>query len=358
MAGGDQSDDDKTETATSRHLDQARDGGQVPMSREVVTFVSMAAVTLVLIYQSQAIMLRLLPDMLAYIAHAGETHILGSSLSPWRALPVLRAVSPFLVTAVIAGACAVLMQTKFLLHLGAPQLELSRVSPTAGMKRIFGFHGLVEVVKSLGKLGLLSMAIWVATRGDWLTLTDMPWQDAERLLASIARPVIHLFVAGLCVQAIVAAADIMWVRFRHAQDLRMSKQDVRDEMKDTDGNPHIKARIRRIRVMRARKRMMAKVPTATVVVTNPTHYAVALAYDRAAHPAPRIVAKGSDSLALRIREVAEANGVPVVANPPLARALYLMDIDTQIPAEHFKAVAEIIGYVWRLRRPAAESFVF
>jgi flagellar biosynthetic protein FlhB len=142
------------------------------------------------------------------------------------------------------------------------------------------------------------------------------------------------------------------VRFRHAQDMRMSKQDVRDELKDTDGNPHVKARIRRIRIMRARRRMMAKVPGATVVITNPTHYAVALSYDRASNPAPRIVAKGTDSVAARIREVAEANGVPVVANPPLARALYSLELDTEIPAEHYKAVAEIIAYIWRLRRPS------
>ena len=184
----------------------------------------------------------------------------------------------------------------------------------------------------------------------------MPWQDPHSLLSAVARPVFHLFIASVCTQALVAGADLMWVRFRHARDLRMSKQDIRDELKDTDGNPHMKARIRRIRVMRARRRMMAKVPTATVVVTNPTHYAIALAYDRATNPAPRIVAKGSDAVAARIREVAEANGVPVVANPPLARALYRLDLDTEIPAEHYKAVAEIIGYIWRLRRPVGGSF--
>jgi flagellar biosynthetic protein FlhB len=134
--------------------------------------------------------------------------------------------------------------------------------------------------------------------------------------------------------------------------MRMSKQDIRDELKETDGNPHVKARIRRIRLIRARKRMMAKVPMATVVVTNPTHYAVALAYDRANNSAPRVVAKGADSVAARIREIAEANGVPLLANPPLARALYRLDLDTEIPAEYYKAVAEIIAYVWRLRRSA------
>ena len=266
-------------------------------------------------------------------------------------LGVLGAIVPVLCAALFAGAAAVVLQTKFLLNLGALQPNFSRVSPVAGMKRLFGFNGIVEVVKSLSKLGLLAAAMWIAIRGDWSELMRLPWQDPRGLLSAAARPVFHLFIATVCIQGIVAAADLMWVRFRHARDMRMSKQSVRDELKDTEGNPHIKARIRRIRVMRARKRMMAKVPTATVVVTNPTHYAVALAYDRANNPAPRIVAKGLDSLAARIREVAEANGVPVVANPLLARALHRLDIDTEIPAEHYKAVAEIIAYVWRLRRP-------
>jgi len=130
--------------------------------------------------------------------------------------------------------------------------------------------------------------------------------------------------------------------------LRMSRQDLRDEQKETDGDPKIKARIRQIRMQRARKRMMAAVPNATVVITNPTHYAVALAYDRAKNAAPRVVAKGVDSMAARIREVAEASRVPLVANPPLARALYQVEVDRDIPAEHYQAVAEIIAYVWRL----------
>jgi flagellar biosynthetic protein FlhB len=166
----------------------------------------------------------------------------------------------------------------------------------------------------------------------------------------VARPLFHIFLASLLCHAIVAIADIAWVRFRYARDLRMSREDIREEFKETEGNPHTKARIRRIRMLRARKRMMAQVPKATVVVTNPTHYAVALAYDRAANPAPRVVAKGADAVAARIREVAEAANVPVVTNPPLARALYRLELDAEIPAEHYKAVAEIIAYVWRLRR--------
>ena len=352
MAGGDQSDEERTEAATQRHLDQARDEGQVPVSREVATFASLAAVVLVLGYQSQASVQHLLPDLVALLVHAGDAAMLGETRLQSVSAGVLGAIIPVLGAAVLAGATAVLVQTRFLLNAGALQPKFSRINPIAGVKRVFGFNGVVEVVKSLSKLGLLALAMWIAIRGDWSQLMHLPWQDVHGLPQAVARPVFHLFIATVCVQGIVAAADLGWVRFRHARDLRMSKQSIRDELKDTDGNPHVKARIRRIRVMRARKRMMAKVPTATVVITNPTHYAVALAYDRVTNPAPRLVAKGSDSLAARIRAVAEANGVPVVANPPLARALYRLDLDTEIPSEHYKAVAEIIAYVWRLRRPA------
>jgi flagellar biosynthetic protein FlhB len=351
MAEGDPSSDDKTETATQRHLDQARDEGQVPVSREVATFAGLAAVVLVLGYQSDALMRHLLPTLLAFLSHAGAATMQGSGPLRLASSGALGAIIPVLCAAVFAGAAAVLLQTKFLLNLGALQPKFSRVSPGAGVKRLFGFNGIVEIVKSLGKLGLLTVAMWIAIKGDWHALVLLPWQDFHSLLPAVARPVFHVFIAGVCTQGLVAAADLMWVRFRHARDMRMSKQNIRDELKDTDGNPHIKARIRRIRVMRARKRMMAKVPTATVVITNPTHYAVALAYDRASNPAPSIVAKGLDSLAVRIREVAESHGVPVVSNPLLARALYPLAIDTEIPAEHYKAVAEIIAYVWRLRRP-------
>jgi flagellar biosynthetic protein FlhB len=351
VAEEDESGGDRTEAATQRHLDQARDEGQVPVSRELVTFASLAAVVLVLGYHSQALLQHLLPNLVVFLSRAGEPTMLASGRFHLASSCVLGAIVPVLCTALFAGAAAVVLQTKFLLNLGALQPKFSRINPVAGMKRLFGFNGIVEIVKSLGKLALLVAAMWIAIRGDWPALMRLPWRDPHSLLSTVARPVFHLFIATVCTQGIVAAADLMWVRFRHGRDLRMSKQSIRDELKDTEGNPHIKARIRRIRLMRARKRMMAKVPTATVVITNPTHYAVALAYDRTNNPAPRIVAKGLDSLAARIRTVAEAHGVPVVTNPPLARALHRLDIDTEIPAEHYKAVAEIIAYVWRLRRP-------
>jgi flagellar biosynthetic protein FlhB len=179
-----------------------------------------------------------------------------------------------------------------------------------------------------------------------------PFGDPRQLLERAAGPVLHVMLVVLAAQAAIAAADFFWVSLRHAHGLRMSRHDISEEQKETDGDPRIKARLRQIRMVRARRRMLTAVPKATVVITNPTHYAVALVYDRAKHAAPRVVAKGVDSLAARIREVAQENRVPLVANPPLARALYRAELDADIPAEHYQAVAEIIAYVWRLGRPA------
>nr|WP_294511654.1 EscU/YscU/HrcU family type III secretion system export apparatus switch protein [uncultured Rhodopila sp.] len=347
MADESESTGDKTEAATSRHLDQARDAGRVPISREATVFASMTAVVGVLAYQAQATMRDLLAVLSRFLTHADDSWVAGSG-NAVRA--VFAAILPYLAAATVGATAAVLVQTGFLLSGSALQPKFSRISPAAGLKRLFGRQGLEELVKSLAKLAAYSAAIWIAVRGDLPGLMLLPRQDPGGLPSTVAGPIFHIFLASLLCHAIVATADIFWVRFRYARDLRMSRQDIRDEFKETEGNPHTKARIRRIRMMRARKRMMAQVPKATVVVTNPTHYAVALAYDRATNPAPRVVAKGTDEVAARIREVAEAANVPVVANPPLARALYRLELDAEIPAEHYKAVAEIIAYVWRLGR--------
>ena len=349
MAGDDQS-GERTETATARHLDQARDEGQVPLSREFTAFVTVATVAYVMSLRLQTTIRDFLSYMVLSFSTAGQKAALGPAGMHLVANETLMEILPFLLAATVAGSAIVLLQTRFLLHPGALAPQLQRASPVAGIKRIFGFSGVVELVKSLAKLGLFVVVLRSFTKGDWEALMELPGADPRKLLTALIEPSFHLFAAGLSVQGIAAGADLMWVRFRHARDLRMTKQDIRDEMKDADGNPHIKARIRGIRVMRARKRMMAKVPTATVVITNPTHYAVALAYDRTKSAAPRIVAKGTDTVAARIREVAVRHGVPLVANPPVARALYRFELDTEIPAAYYKVVAEIVAYVWRFQR--------
>lgn len=352
MSGSSQGSEDRTEAASQRHLDQARESGNVPLSREASTFAGLAAVLVVMVYGGPLAVQALSRQVTIFLARADQSILAGPAAFHIASAGFLTAIIPPLGAATFAGAAAVLVQTNFLLHLGALQPKFSRISPMAGLKRVFGANGLIEMVKSFGKLGLIVFALWLAVIGDIGRLLVQPGQDPGSLPAALARSVMHILTAGLCAQAVIAGIDLFWVRQRYARQMRMSKQDLRDEHKETEGNPHIKARIRRIRMIRARRRMMAAVPTATVVVTNPTHYAIALAYDRSKNAAPRIVAKGIDTVAARIREIARTNNVPIVANPPLARALYEQQIDTDIAAEHFKAVAGIIAYVWRLRQPA------
>ncbi len=353
MADEDQSAEDRTEQATQRHVEQAREAGNVPVSREVATMASLGAVVVILSYQMPEMARHAMPALRAFISRAADRNLLGGAGFRLAAGGLADFVVPVLLAAAIAGAVAVLLQTNFLIHLGALAPRMSRVNPVAGAKRIFGPSGYVEFVKSIAKLGFVAATIWMAIAGDLPGLLRLPFQDMRSLLTIVMRLCYEILVVGLSVQAAVAAIDMGWVRFRYARNLRMSKQAIRDETKDTEGNPHVKAKIRRIRVVRARQRMMSKVPTATVVITNPTHYAVALLYDRTVNPAPRIVAKGADEVAARIREVAQSHNVPMVANAPLARALYRLELDSEIPAEHYKAVAEVIAFVWRLRRSPA-----
>lgn len=350
MAGGDQSAEDRTETATQKHVDQARDAGNVPVSREVTALASLGAVVVILSYQMPEMAQHAIPTLRGFISRAADKALLGEAGFRLAAGGLAGLIVPALLAAAVGGAVAVLLQTNFLVHLGALEPKMSRVNPFAGLKRIFGPSGYVEFVKSVVKLSFVAAAIWMAIAGDLPGLLRLSFQNTHALLAIIIRLSYKILVVGLSVQAAVAAIDVGWVRFRYARNLRMSKQDIRDEAKDTEGNPQVKAKIRRIGIVRARQRMMSKVPTATVVITNPTHYAVALLYDRTVNPAPRIVAKGADEVAARIREVAQLHNVPMVANAPLARALYRLELDAEIPAEHYKAVAEVIAFVWRLRR--------
>ncbi|HLY88895.1 MAG TPA: EscU/YscU/HrcU family type III secretion system export apparatus switch protein [Acetobacteraceae bacterium] len=341
--------DDRTEAATPRRLQKAREEGHVPVSRELSTFAGLAAVTLVLMMAGPSTLHDLALRLGVILSRAHELG--GGSALRLAGIAGLRAAAPFVLAAMLAGSAAVLLQTRFLLSARSLWVDFSRISPRAGAKRLLGPDSVIEAGKSLVKIAVLGFALWYVILSDLSALLRVPFVEPNRLLPSVAGPVLHVILTVLVAQAVITAVDFFWVVMRHSRSLRMSRHDIMEEQKETEGDPHIKARLRQIRVLRARKRMLAAVPKATVVITNPTHYAVALSYDRAKHAAPRVVAKGVDTLAARIREVAQDNLVPIVANPPLARALYQVELDSEIPAEHFQAVAEIIAYVWRLARP-------
>ena len=265
----------------------------------------------------------------------------------------LTAIAPFAIPIVLAATAATMAQTRFALRSKALHVDLGRMSPGKGLKRMLGSESLVETVKSLAKLAIVGGAIVQVLHQELPRLEVLPAAPLTVLPGILTSIVTRLLLAVVLAQAVIAGADMFWQWRQHLRQLRMSRTDVKDETKETDGDPAIKMRIRRLRMRRARQRMLAAVPTATVVVTNPTHYAVALTYDSAKSSVPRLVAKGVDSMAARIREAAREHGVPIVENPPLARTLHQLPLDSRIPPELYKVVAELIAYVWRLNgRPA------
>ena len=343
---GDSDREDRTEAASARRLQRARDSGQAPLSREVAGLAVLAAAT--------ALVMLVLPSAIQRDA-AGLARLLettsGSDLASAVRLAALTGLDllwPFAVVAILAAAASVFGQTRFLLRPQALHPDISRIDPRAGLARLFGSAKLMDTGLAVAKIGAMGFLAWGVLLA-MLPMLPKTLQFSPIGLAGVLQErLVAIAIAVLTVQAVVAGVDILRTHLRFHASLRMTRQE-RDESRESEGDPHVKSRIRQIRQQRAKRRMMAAVPKATLVVTNPTHYAVALVYERGQGGAPRIVAKGVDALAARIREVAQDAGVPLVANPPLARALYPLPLDAEIPAEHFKAVAELIAYVWKLR---------
>ena len=341
--------EDRTQAPSERRLQRAREEGQAPLSRELVALLVLGTAALMLSMAAPSITRGLvvqLQDMLADPGvSAGEA--VRQAMQAWAG-----GAFAFMGACIAAGAAGVLLQTKFLVHGAALAPDLARLNPKRGLKRIFGGDNLVEVLKGFAKLSVLAWAFWRSMATVWPVLGGSMLWTTTTFIDRLTRELIHLLLLVLGAQAGIALLDAGWTHWRFHKRLQMSREDLKDEAREADGDPKIKARLRQLRMIRARRRMMAAVSKATVVITNPTHYAVALSYERGAQVAPRIIAKGVDDVAARIREAAQKAGVPLVANPPLARALYLVPLDAEVPAEHFRTVAEIIAYVWRLRGKA------
>lgn len=343
----------RTEEATPRRLRQGRERGQVAQSQEVRTWAVLAAVAASVSALIPGACKALIGPLIPFLDGAGSIRISADGASR-AGLAVLAdaaaAIAPVIGAIIAAAVGASLVQTGFLWATERAAPDFGRVSPLKGLQRQFSTHTLVEFGKGLIKISAVAV-VFAAVAMPFLdgleaTLQFTPVATLERLHELC----VWLAAGTAAVLVVVAGADYGYQRFAFLKEMRMTKQEIREEYKESEGDPHIKARIRNLRAERARKRMMAAVPTADVVITNPTHFAVALRYEMATMPAPTVVAKGVDALAHRIRAVAESHAVPVVENPPLARALYAsVEVDEEIPAEHYEAVARVIGYVMRLK---------
>lgn len=343
----------RTEAPTSRRRQRAREAGQLAVSRELGMLASLGGATLGLIWLAPLSGHAILGLFRSLLEHGAADNVAPGEAVHLAMLTLLRAVGPLLVLMLVTVGATVLAQTGVAFSAEPLRPKLARLNPVEGLRRLAGPDNLVEAARSVAKLLIIGLVVWRGMAAALPQLLGMPFHAFTSLPGVLGAMMLRLLLAVFAVQAAIAVLDLLWVRLRHTRRLRMSRQDIREETKETEGDPRTKMRLRRLRLIRAKRRMLAAVPKATVVVTNPTHYAVALSYDRARGGAPRVVAKGVDSLAERIRAVAREHTVPLVANPPLARALHRLELDTEIPAEHYKAVAEIISFVWRLRERAA-----
>ncbi|UPY38724.1 flagellar type III secretion system protein FlhB [Sediminicoccus sp. KRV36] len=337
---------EKTEAATPRRIEQAAAEGNVALSREAVGFATLLASTFMAAL--------LLPGQIEHIAASmrgtlGRGHELNVAVAGLEWLWLFLDVTwPITAAAILGATAATLAQTRGAVSLTGLTPSLAKISPISGFGRLFGAEGLLEFARSVLKIGIVAAALWYIA-ADLPALSAVLSAPPAEMFHAAGRGVLRLLAATLAAFALLVIADILVVRFRHLDRLRMTRQELKEEAKESDGDPLIKARLRQLREAAGRKRMMAAVPRATVVITNPTHYAIALAYEAGQSAAPKVVAKGVDAMAARIREVARQAGVPVMPDPPLARALYRVELDAEIPAEHWDAAAKIIAYVMRLR---------
>jgi flagellar biosynthetic protein FlhB len=344
---------EKTQDPTQKRLDDAHERGDVAKSQEVNTWFLIGGATLVMSSFSGSIGSGIEMPLRNLIAKSWMINVDGPGLlvlTQSLGFAVLSALGvPFLFL-IIAAVAGNMIQHRLVWSAEALTPKFSKVSPMAGAKRIFGKQAAANFLKGLFKLIALGIVMFAVLWPERHRLDAMIRFEPEAIMGVTTTLTLQLMGAVVAMLALVAIADFFFQYRQWYEKQKMSLQEIKEEYKQSEGDPHVKGRIRQLRQQRMKKRMMAAVPKASVIITNPTHYAVALTYDRGM-PAPICVAKGVDAVALKIREVAKAHDVPIVENVALARALHAsVEIDDEIPVEHYKAVAEIIGYVMGLKR--------
>ncbi len=347
---------EKTEEPSAKKLEDAHKKGDVAKSQEVTTWFMILASALLFAIMGPITGASLMDNLKILIANADQFEIGGQGLNSfvnkltWTIIGVVLLPLGLMAFAAIG---ANLIQHKPVLSLDPIKPKLSKISPISGFKRLFSTESLMNFAKGLLKLTIVSIVMFLVVWPQRDRLETIITLEPSMILPVFLELGIKIFGATLAIITIIAFADYLYQRHKWWEKQKMTIKEVRDEYKQMEGDPQIKSRIRQIRQERAQKRMMAAVPEATVVITNPTHYAVALKYDNTTS-APVCIAKGADKIALKIRELAKNNEVPIVENPPLARALFAsVELDETIPSEHFKAVASVIGYVMRLKQNKA-----
>ncbi len=350
-------DTDKTEPATAKKLAKARADGDIGKSSDVPAWASLSATLSVLILAGGWMSRDLMRNLTPFIAHADAFNLTnGGAVEVMRRACLAAAPAMLTVMAVTAaaGISANIFQQGLMWAPAKIMPNLSKLSPMAGFKRMFGVDGLVQFGKSAVKVVIISWVCWSVLKPHADELEGLAAFDPAYMLPYTAKIFKALALAIMGVMGSAAAADWLWQRYRFAERMRMSREDIKEEGRQAEGDPMVKGKLRQMRMEKGRRRMMQNVAKATVVVTNPTHYAVALRYEPGETAAPECLAKGMDLLALKIRELAQQHDIPIIEDPPLARALYAtVEVDQAIPQQHFEAVAKIIGFIFNASRKTA-----
>ena len=354
-----ENDSERTQPASPRKLEQAREDGEVARSQELNTFALLAVAGMSVWILGGEILSGLIGLM-----RSGLTLSADDAFQTGQMLRLLgehggtgfRAIAPVLAAAFLAALIAPLLLNGWLFTLKPMEPKFSRLNPLSGMGRMFSLHGLVELAKALAKVlvvgGVAALVIW-SSLDAVVSLSQESTLSASLHASRLVGWTLLLTIGGM---ALIAAVDVPYQLWNHAKKLRMSPAELKRESRESEGDPQIKARIRNLQREAARKRMMTEVPKADVIITNPTHYAVALSYRESSMRAPRVVAKGQDLTAQRIRELAGEHRVPIVEAPPLARALYRhAELGDEVPETLYTAVAEVLAYVFQLRRFQVEG---
>jgi len=344
---------EKTEQPTPKRLKKAKEKGQVAQSQELPAAVSIVVLVMVLALSAPALLqwfimqmkegmsgqISVFTDSKAFINFL-NTKIISSTVAMF---PILAAL---FVGSVIA--CVAVSGLNF-----APQalhLKFSAINPVKGFEKLFNVKSAVKLGVSIAKLIFVSIIVWLYLQSRIDTLAAIRWSWSAQIMVAIAKIILGMLIRVCVALLVIAAIDVFFQKWKYTQDLKMTKQEVKQERKDTDGSPEVKSRVRRIQIKMAKKRMLQDVPKANVVLVNPTHVAVALRYDAKTMEAPIMVAKGADHLAEKIREIARAYGVPIVRKPELARTIYsTVQLGDSIPQTLYAAVAEVLAMIYRLR---------
>ena len=345
---------EKTEPATPKKRQDARKKGQVAQSKEISSAMILM-VSLGFFYFAGSWMFLNLSEIITgtyanlnslRFANVGDASALALKL----ASKLMSILLPFLVPLLVAGCVANIFQVGFKITTEAMTPKFSKLNPISGMKRFVSLRSLVELAKSIVKILFIGSIAYFLVKSDMQAFPALSQQEVGQILVFIARVSLKICFFVCLAIIILAVLDFLYQRWQHEEDLKMTKQEVRDERKQTYGDPKVKARIRSVQMEMAKRRMMEAVPEADVVITNPTQLAIALKFDAEEMIAPRVLAKGAGYVAQRIREIADENQIPIVEEKPLAQALFKMvEIGDYIPAELYRAVAEVLAYVYRLK---------